>query len=94
MFQIPVAMRDQFGYPEITPEIRAKIFGLNAARIYGIDVAATRTAISADDVSGLRFALRHDPDSVPIPDRRLYEGPRTRRDFLKLLKRDQFYRRG
>lgn len=93
MFQIPVAMRDQFGYPEITPEIRAKIFGLNAARIYGVDVAATRTAISADDVTGLRFALREDPDSVPVPDRRLYEGPRTRRQFLQLLKRDQFYRR-
>jgi predicted TIM-barrel fold metal-dependent hydrolase len=94
MFQIPVAMQDQFGYPEITPEIRAKIFGLNAARIYGVDVAATRTAISADDVSGLRFALLHDPDSVQIPDRRRYEGPRTRRDFLKLLKRDRFYRHG
>ena len=93
MFQIPVAMRDQFGYPEITPEIRAKIFGLNAARIYGVDVAATRTAISADDVSGLRLTFLNDPDSVPVPDRRLYEGPRTRRQFLQLLKRDQFYRR-
>ncbi len=93
MFQIPVAMQDRFGYPEITPEIRAKIFGLNAARIYGVDVAATRRAISADDVAGLRTAFRNDPDSVPVPDRRFYEGPRSRRQFLQLLKRDRFYRR-
>jgi predicted TIM-barrel fold metal-dependent hydrolase len=93
MFQIPVAMQDQFGYPEITPEIRAKIFGLNAARIYGVDVAATRRAISADDVAGLRTAFLNDPNSVPVPDRRFYEGPRSRRQFLQLLKRDRFYRR-
>ena len=94
MFQIPVAMQDQFGYPEITPETRAKIFGLNAARIYGVDVAATRRAITADDVDTLRTALLEDPNSVPVPDRRRYEGPRTRRQFLQLQKRDRFYRHG
>jgi hypothetical protein len=87
-------MQDQFGYPEITPEMRAKIFGLNAARIYGIDVAATRRAITADDVTMLRTAFLEDPDSVPVPDRRRYEGPRTRRQFFQLLKRDRFYRHG
>jgi uncharacterized protein len=94
MFQIPVAMQDQFGYPEITPETRAKIFGLNAARIYGVDVTATRRAITADDVDMLRTALLEDPNSVPVPDRRIYEGPRTRRQFLQMLKRDNFYRHG
>jgi predicted TIM-barrel fold metal-dependent hydrolase len=94
MFQIPVAMQEEFGYPEITPEIRAKIFGLNAARIYGVDVAATRRAITADDVAMLRTAFLHDPDSVHVPDRRRYEGPRTRRQFFQLLKRDRFYRHG
>jgi predicted TIM-barrel fold metal-dependent hydrolase len=94
MFQIPMSMREEFGYPEITPEIRAKIFGLNAARIYGVDVAATRTAITADDVDMLRTAFLHEPDSVPVPDRRRYEGPRTRRQFLQLLERDRFYRYG
>jgi predicted TIM-barrel fold metal-dependent hydrolase len=94
MFQIPVEMRDMFGYPEITAEMKAKIFGLNAARIYGIDVAATRREITADDVAGLRLAFLDDPDSISVPDRRRYEGPRTRRDFFKLLKRDRFYRHG
>jgi predicted TIM-barrel fold metal-dependent hydrolase len=94
MFQIPEPMRETFGYPELTAEIKAKIFGLNAARIYGVDVAAMRREISADDVTALRMAFLQDPASVPVPDRRRYEGPRTRRQFLQLLKRDRFYRHG
>jgi predicted TIM-barrel fold metal-dependent hydrolase len=94
MFQIPEPMREMYGYPELTAEIKAKIFGLNGARIYGIDVAATRREITADDVATLRTAFLHDPDSLSLPDRRRYEGPRTRRDFFKLLKRDRFYRHG
>jgi len=94
MFQIPEMMREMYGYPELTAEIKAKIFGLNAARIYGVDVAAMRTEITADDVTALRMAFLHDPRSVPVPDRRRYEGPRTRRQFLQLLERDRFYRHG
>jgi predicted TIM-barrel fold metal-dependent hydrolase len=33
-FQISDALRDQYGYPRITPQLRAKVFGLNAARPY------------------------------------------------------------
>src|SRR5687768_6302949 len=35
-------MQDDFGYPALTEEIKAKILGLNAAALYGIDVEATR----------------------------------------------------
>jgi predicted TIM-barrel fold metal-dependent hydrolase len=94
MFQIPEPMRETYGYPELTPEIKAKIFGLNAARLYGVDIAEMRREISEDDVTALRTAFLHDPSSVPVPDRRRYEGPRTRRDFFQLLKRDRFYRHG
>jgi predicted TIM-barrel fold metal-dependent hydrolase len=94
MFQIPEPMREMYGYPELTTEIKAKIFGLNAARIYGVDPAAMRREISEDDVTMLRMAFLHDPDSVPVPDRRIYEGPRTRRQFMQLLKRDRYYRHG
>lgn len=94
MFQIPVQMQEQFGYPALTPDIKAKIFGLNAARLYGVDVGATRSEISADDVSALRLALLNDPASVPVPDRRRYEGPRTRRQFLQLLEHQKFFGHG
>lgn len=36
-FQIPEELRNGYGYPEITDEIRRKVFGENAARIWGID---------------------------------------------------------
>jgi uncharacterized protein len=88
-FQIPEAMQAEFGYPAITPEIRAKIFGLNAATVYGVDPALTRYVISDDDVSRLRSAYLEDPSSVPSVDPRLYEGPRTRRQYLAHLAREQ-----
>jgi predicted TIM-barrel fold metal-dependent hydrolase len=94
MFQIPEQMREEFGYPELTAEIKAKIFGLNGAALYGVDVGATRTEINEDSVEQLRMAMLDDPRSVPIPDRRDYEGPRNLRDYFKLLKRDRFFRHG
>jgi predicted TIM-barrel fold metal-dependent hydrolase len=33
-FQIPADLRAQYGYPELTPERKAKILGLNAARLF------------------------------------------------------------
>lgn len=94
MFQIPEQMQEEFGYPALTQEVKEKIFGLNAARLYGVDVDATRSEISADDVSALRLALLNDPRSVPVPDRRRYEGPRTRRQFLQLLEHQKFFGHG
>jgi len=35
-FQIGPELREKHGYAEMTPELRAKIFGLNAARVYGV----------------------------------------------------------
>lgn len=37
--QIPEELQDKYGYPPITDEARAKIFGLNQARLLGIDIA-------------------------------------------------------
>jgi len=88
-FQIPEAMQAEFGYPAITPEIRAKIFGLNAADVYGVDPALTRYAISNDDVARLRTAYLEEPRLVPPVDPRRYEGPRTRRAYLAHVAREK-----
>jgi len=88
-FQIPEAMQAEFGYPAITPEIRAKIFGLNAAAVYGVDPALTRYVIEADEVARLRSAFLNEPDLLPAVDPRLYEGPRTRQQYLALLAREK-----
>jgi len=35
-FSITKQFQEQYGYPELTPAIKAKVFGLNSARIYGV----------------------------------------------------------
>ena len=78
-FQIPEPMRSQFGYPAITPAIRAKIFGLNGARVYGLSAAEVKKYTARDRIARERLAYLEHPD----PHFRTY-GPKTRREFLTL----------
>jgi predicted TIM-barrel fold metal-dependent hydrolase len=55
-FQIPIEMQKKFGYRAITDKDKEKIFGLNAARIYKVDVAAKRQAIPKDYMSRIKAA--------------------------------------
>ena len=89
MLVISPAMQQQYGYPALTDEIRRKIFGLNGAAAYGIDPAKVRYVIKDDELQRLRMAFLDDRRSVPMPDRRLYEGPRTRREFLAFLRHER-----
>jgi hypothetical protein len=89
MMTISPALQQQHGYPALTPELKRKILGLNGAKVYGIDPAKARYVIKNDDINGLRMAWRDDPRSVPMPDRRHYNGPRTRRELFAFLKREQ-----
>lgn len=45
-FQIPEDLREGYGYPEITDEMRRKIFGENLAGLLGIDTARRRVSPS------------------------------------------------
>jgi hypothetical protein len=80
-FQIAPELREKHGYPEITPQLRAKVFGLNAAVPYRIDVPDTRGRVRRDSIATERLAYREDPQ----PHFRTY-GPKTRREFLNLLR--------
>lgn len=55
-FQISDEFCEKFGYSKITDEDRAKIFGLNAAKLYGVDVEAERHGIKADQLEQLKTA--------------------------------------
>jgi uncharacterized protein len=44
---IPESMQEEFGYPPLDVTNKAKIFGLNSARIYGVDVDAKRCQVDA-----------------------------------------------
>jgi len=81
--QISQEFQDTYGYPAITPALRAKIFGLSGAKLYGIDPQAKRNAV---DTSKLAM-LKGDLDGELGGRRWMFEplgGPRTRREFLNL----------
>ncbi|CAL1241083.1 amidohydrolase family protein [Candidatus Methylocalor cossyra] len=80
-FRIAEPLRERYGYPELTPQLRAKVFGLNAAKPYGIDVEALRRQLAGDPWTRARQAYRENPE----PSFLSY-GPRTRREFLELLR--------
>jgi predicted TIM-barrel fold metal-dependent hydrolase len=79
-FQIAEAVRETHGYPEITPALRAKVFGHNALKVYGAGLGEARLRASNDRVARERAAYREHPD----PSFRTY-GPKTRREFFNLL---------
>jgi predicted TIM-barrel fold metal-dependent hydrolase len=55
-FQISDEMCEKFGYKKITKEDKAKIFGLNAAKLYNVDAKAKRKALPADALEKLKMA--------------------------------------
>ena len=81
-FQISEALREQYDYPEISADIRAKLFGLNGARVYNIDAAEIQQRMSRDPVTSARTAYREE---APNPHF-LTNGPQSRRAFLNLMK--------
>lgn len=86
-FQMPMQLRDEFGYPEITDEIKAKIFGLNSAGLYGVDVDEVRCTIPSDAISKAKAA--NNELAVLEPSLRTY-GPTTRREFMRLKRSEGF----
>ena len=81
-FQISPELREKHGYPELTPEIKAKILGLSSAKVYGIKVKRDLPKIKKDDVEKLKQSYLPNRD----PSHEVY-GPRTRREFMDLLAR-------
>jgi uncharacterized protein len=55
-FDITDEFCQKFGYKKISKEDKAKIFGLNAARIYNVDVKAKRNPIPSDWTEKLKLA--------------------------------------
>lgn len=80
-FQISEGLREQHGYPEITPLLRAKVFGLNALRPYRLGMDEVLKHARRDSVARQRAEYREEPDPAFLT-----YGPRTRREFLNLLR--------
>ncbi|TVS13886.1 MAG: amidohydrolase [Gammaproteobacteria bacterium] len=80
-FQISSELQERHGYPAITPDIRAKVFGLNAVKPYKISAEELKLHTGRDAMALRRTAYLEAPD----PHFRTY-GPKTRREFLNLLR--------
>jgi len=89
-FQMDEAIAEANDYPMLTDDMKAKILGLNAARIYGVDVDATRCELADDTFAKARHehkdTLARQP--APLRPRQVYRGPRSRREFLRVWGRN------
>lgn len=85
MLTISDELQDLHGYPALTDAVKRKILGLNAARVYGVDPQAQRCIIEKSAIQSARLLL----DDELGPRRWAFQsplGPRSRREFLALLK--------
>jgi hypothetical protein len=56
-FQIPESFQERWGYPALTAEVKEKVLGLNAARVYKINVDQALARRNNDEVEWVRSAL-------------------------------------
>jgi uncharacterized protein len=56
-FLISDELQERHGYPALTDEIKAKIFGVNAARLYDIEPVTGRCDLSAEEVEAVRAGM-------------------------------------
>jgi len=68
-FEIPQDLVDAHGYRPLTRQVKEQIFGLNAARLFGVDVAAQRHDLPRDYLSQIKMAYL---DEGPAPTHHFY----------------------
>jgi hypothetical protein len=56
-FHISKEFQERYGYPKLTAELKAKILGLNAARLYGVDPITTRCSFTRRELEEIRATL-------------------------------------
>jgi predicted TIM-barrel fold metal-dependent hydrolase len=59
-FEIPPALIEKHGYAPLTRPVKERIFGLNAARVFGVDVSAARNEIPKDYLSRIKMSYLDD----------------------------------
>lgn len=84
-FQIPESLQEAHAYPALTAEVKAKVLGLNAASLYGIDPEATRCSLRGDWIDARRAATA--AAGLPAQLTPAVYGPTSRRQFFAMLAR-------
>ncbi|MCC2617996.1 amidohydrolase family protein [Aestuariibacter halophilus] len=83
-FQISEAFQQQHGYPALTAELKRKVFGLNATVPYKVDTPKISAQLQRDNIARSRANYANNPQ----PHFQTY-GPKTRREFLNLMRWEQ-----
>ena len=68
-FEISSELQERYGYPALTKDIKEKILGRNAARLYRVDPITTRCAFTRRELERIRREL---------PGKNGSFGPRTK----------------
>jgi hypothetical protein len=84
-FQITPQYQEAYGYPALTDDLKAGLFGLNAANLFGIDPTAIRCGLANDPLtaSGAEAAQLRADGALPSPW--TPHGPTSRRQVLAWL---------
>jgi predicted TIM-barrel fold metal-dependent hydrolase len=84
-FEIAPELQERYGYPALTPELKAKVLGLNAARLFDVDPEGVRCALDAGGLQEARALLAsyHEDGAVTPWQAR---GPLTRREVMLWLR--------
>ena len=84
-FQIGEELQERFGYPDLTDDLKAKVFGRNAARLFGVDPEALTCGIDGDELSAARTEVQGLIAAGAIAEPWRARGPLTRRELLDWL---------
>jgi hypothetical protein len=84
-FGISQEFQDRYGYPELTDQVKAGLFGLNAAELFGIDPTATRCGLTSDPLSANISETAHLRADGALPSAWRPNGPTSRRQMLQWL---------
>jgi hypothetical protein len=84
-FEITAQLQEQFGYPALTSAVKARVLGLNAAELFGIDPTATRCALASDPLSTASSTAAGLRSEGVLASGWEPRGPTTRREVLRWL---------
>ncbi len=86
-FSISNEFQDRYGYPELTGQLKARIFGLNAAELFHVDPEATRCGLVRDPITNARTTAAHLRAERALPAASRPNAPITRREMLDWITR-------
>lgn len=59
-FEIPTALQEEYGYPALNADRRRKILGLNAARVFDVDIDAQRCRLEEEEICNMKNQVKEE----------------------------------